>query len=79
MPGFDGTGPRGEGPMTGGARGPCNPASRAVGGAYRAPYPGTARSFRGVPATSRPRWGLRGFRGRGFRGGAGRGRGRGRR
>ena len=46
MPGFDGTGPRGMGPMTGGGRGLCNPrgirASRR-GGAYRgylgAPYP----------------------------------------
>lgn len=27
MPGFDGTGPRGEGPMTGGARGFCGPDS----------------------------------------------------
>ena len=25
MPGFDGTGPRGIGPMTGGGRGFCNP------------------------------------------------------
>ena len=25
MPGFDGTGPRGMGSMTGGGRGPCNP------------------------------------------------------
>jgi Family of unknown function (DUF5320) len=25
MPGFNGTGPRGEGPMTGGNRGRCNP------------------------------------------------------
>lgn len=25
MPGFDGTGPRGMGPMTGGGRGLCNP------------------------------------------------------
>ena len=25
MPGFDGTGPRGMGPMTGGGRGRCNP------------------------------------------------------
>ncbi len=32
MPGFDGTGPRGAGPMTGGARGYCN-ADRAVGSA----------------------------------------------
>lgn len=29
MPGFDGTGPQGAGPMTGGARGLCNP--RAIG------------------------------------------------
>ena len=27
MPGFDGTGPMGAGPMTGGARGMCNPAA----------------------------------------------------
>ncbi len=27
MPGFDRTGPRGAGPMTGGARGRCNPAN----------------------------------------------------
>ena len=42
MPGFDGTGPRGMGPMTGGGRGFCSPrglrASRR-GGAYRG-YPG---------------------------------------
>jgi len=31
MPGFDRTGPRGMGPMTGGARGHCNPYGR---GAY---------------------------------------------
>jgi hypothetical protein len=30
MPGFDGTGPQGAGPMTGGARGYCN-TDRAVG------------------------------------------------
>jgi hypothetical protein len=28
MPGFDGTGPNGMGPMTGGGRGFCNPAGR---------------------------------------------------
>jgi len=33
MPGFDGTGPRGMGPMTGGGRGFCNP--RGVGTAFR--------------------------------------------
>jgi len=32
MPGFDGTGPRGQGPMTGGARGYC---AMPVGGYYR--------------------------------------------
>jgi len=35
MPGFDGTGPRGMGPMTGGGRGFCG--SRGFGAAYR-PY-----------------------------------------
>lgn len=30
MPGLDGTGPWGEGPMTGGRRGFCNPAWRAI-------------------------------------------------
>ena len=38
MPGLNGTGPRGEGPMTGGARGFCNPA----GAAYR---PGYSRGY----------------------------------
>ena len=38
MPGFDGTGPWGEGPMTGGARGLCNTA----GAEYR---PGYGRGF----------------------------------
>ena len=41
MPGFDGTGPRGMGPMTGGGRGFCS--SRGIGAAFRAggnqPYP----------------------------------------
>ncbi|MFO7948365.1 MAG: hypothetical protein R6V19_16305 [Armatimonadota bacterium] len=32
MPGFDGTGPGGMGPMTGGGRGFCNPAGTAYGG-----------------------------------------------
>lgn len=32
MPGFDGTGPRGQGPMTGGGFGPCN--QRAGRGQY---------------------------------------------
>lgn len=70
MPGFDGTGPAGEGPLTGGGRGGCAPSSRG----------GVVRRFlnRGAPrsGTGRPRWGLGlrlGLRGRG-RGGRGRGR-----
>lgn len=31
MPGFDGTGPNGTGPMTGGGRGYCNPRGMVVG------------------------------------------------
>ncbi len=40
MPGLDGTGPRGMGPMTGGARGWCNPYSPLRYGAmpYGMPY-----------------------------------------
>ena len=37
MPGLDGTGPRGMGPMTGGARGWCNPAGPMNAG-YGYPY-----------------------------------------
>jgi hypothetical protein len=80
MPGFDGTGPAGMGPMTGGARGPCNP--------YNAPYAGYSpyRPRYAVPPNpnypyrfGRPSWGLgRGFRGRGRGFGRGRGPGRGR-
>jgi hypothetical protein len=87
MPRFDGTGPNGMGPMTGGARGPCNPYSREYGGydPYRAPYPPAVRPrYGGYPAAygfGRPRWRIgRGFwgQGRGVRGrGWGRGRGRG--
>lgn len=42
MPGFDGTGPGGMGPMTGGARGFCNPSGVAYGGyrGYGHGYPG---------------------------------------
>jgi hypothetical protein len=59
MPGFDGTGPAGRGPMTGGARGPCRP--------LRRPY--AARRVYGLPSAlpappvrvglGRPRRGLR--------------------
>jgi len=40
MPGFDGTGPAGMGPMTGGGRGWCNPYSPLYAGysPYPAPY-----------------------------------------
>ena len=105
MPGFDGTGPAGMGPMTGGGRGRCNPYSSPYGGYGYAPYPapyaygpyaltgaGYApgagmpvggygfRPYGGYPldyGLGRPRWGLRGFWGRGI-GWGGRGRGRGR-
>lgn len=68
MPGFDGTGPAGMGPMTGGGRGWCNP-SRSF--AYRgyAPFFNLVRPRRGIGR------GLFG-RGRGFWA-RGRGRGRG--
>jgi hypothetical protein len=74
MPKFDGTGPAGMGPMTGGARGWCNPynAPYAGYGPYRPPY--------GVPVgptyahgLGRPRRGL----GRGLGRARGWGRGRG--
>ena len=76
MPGYDGTGPEGEGPMTGGMRGVCAPGSARDPGVdpndsyvfYRRFYPGF-RSFQRMFGSGRPRWGLR-------RGGRGRGRGR---
>ena len=87
MPRFDGTGPAGMGPMTGGARGWCNPYSLMVAGygPYSPPYPGPVQPYYGAypPAygLGRPRWRIgRGFwgRGRGDRGRSwGRGRGRG--
>jgi len=50
MPGYDRTGPMGAGPMTGGARGFCNPAAagyplRFAGGGFRGG--GLRRGFRG--------------------------------
>src|SRR4030042_2498287 len=57
MPGFDGTGPRGMGPMTGGGRGFCSPwgigASRRAYGlpqweGYRYPYYATGQFVPGV-------------------------------
>lgn len=38
MPGFDRTGPMGAGPMTGGARGRCNPATAGTIPAFAAGY-----------------------------------------
>ncbi|MFQ6100947.1 MAG: DUF5320 domain-containing protein [Anaerolineae bacterium] len=80
MPGFDGTGPAGMGPMTGGARGWCNPYSPMYGGygPYRPLYPPPVRPYYGgYPAIYRlgRRMG-RGFWGLG-RSGRGRGWGRG--
>ena len=44
MPGFNGTGPWGQGPMTGGARGYCNPGYGSASG--RGYGPGRGRGFR---------------------------------
>jgi hypothetical protein len=53
MPAFDGTGPAGMGPVTGGGRGWCNPYSPLYAGygPYPAPYPWGYgfRSYRGYP------------------------------
>ena len=73
MPGFDGTGPRGMGPRTGGGRGFCTPGTGPYYGTYGTggwyagrgfwPFRGAGRG--GIP------WG--GGRGRAFGGGRGRG------
>ncbi len=44
MPGLNGSGPMGAGPMTGGGRGYCNPAGS---GGYARPLYGQGRGFRG--------------------------------
>ncbi len=76
MPGFDGTGPVGMGPMTGGARGWCNPyRARTAGyGPCRPPYATPVRPLFAYGLGRRPRWGL----GRGLARGPGWGPGRGR-
>jgi hypothetical protein len=68
MPGFDRTGPMGAGPMTGGARGRCNPATAGTIPAFAGGYGygrGLAmrRGFRGAygPGWSRGRGYGRGF------------------
>ena len=68
MPGFDRTGPMGAGPMTGGARGYCNPATAGTMPAIAGGYGygrglGLRRGFRGVFGPGRGRG--RGF-GRGY-------------
>jgi len=79
MPGFDGTGPAGMGPMTGGGRGWCNPTNAPSAGyrPYGAPYRVPASPIYGY-GLARLRRGLgQGFRGRGRGFGRGRGWGRG--
>jgi hypothetical protein len=68
MPGFDQTGPMGSGPMTGGARGRCNPATAGNAPAYAGGYGygrglGLRRGFRGGygPDTGRGRGVGRGY------------------
>ena len=67
MPRFDGTGPNGEGPMTGGARGNCAPGTRRT----------QAAGGNAQPQGFFARFGRRlGFGRRGMRDGRGRGQGR---
>ena len=68
MPGFDRTGPMGSGPMTGGARGRCNPATAGNIPAYAVGYGygcglGLRRGFRGGygPGAGRSRGVGRGY------------------
>ena len=72
MPGFDGTGPRGEGPMTGGGRGYC----AAPAGQQPTAADGTAAATPNPQPQNLP---PAGFRGPGLGLGPGRGWGRGRR
>ena len=76
MPGFDGTGPRGMGPMTGGMRGWCPTGATRTGGywPYRAPFPAFRRFW--SPFGGRGWFGRPFGRGMGRMGGWGRGRGR---
>ena len=67
MPGFDRSGPMGAGPMTGGARGRCNPAAAgnipAFAGGYGYGRLGLRRGFRGGygPGSGRGRGFGRGY------------------
>ncbi|ODS40261.1 MAG: hypothetical protein A7315_09130 [Candidatus Altiarchaeales archaeon WOR_SM1_79] len=70
MPGFDGTGPRGLGPLTGGGRGFCSPGVSPAPVYAQTPMVGQAPVYPGV---------IRGMgfgRGRGMGRRTGRGRGR---
>jgi len=65
MPGFDRTGPLGAGPMTGGARGRCNPVTAGM----TVPSFATGYAFGRGFGFRRSRWGEYGFgfgRGRGY-------------
>ena len=67
MPGFDRTGPTGAGPMTGGARGRCNPARAGAIPTYAGGY-GSGRGLglrRGFRSRFGPSAGLRRSYGRG--------------
>ena len=86
MPGFDGSGPRGMGPMTGGGRGWCNPNYAGGRSAFTGQYPYSTPYGTGyvppygagysTPYAASP-YGSFGFD-RGFGGGRGFGFGRGR-
>lgn len=58
MPGFDGTGPRGMGPMTGGGRGFCGPRGGRAG---RAPRWGRGRGGYGYGYAYPGQWSPPGF------------------
>jgi len=63
MPGFDGTGPQGQGPLTGRGEGPCAP---QAGSGYRRGWFGRGRFDRGRGWFGRGRFGRgRGWFGRG--------------
>ncbi len=72
MPGFDGTGPMGLGPMTGGGRGPCR-FYMGAWGPWGRPYPGYGYGWGYPYGWVGPRFGF----GRGMGFGRGRGLGRG--
>ncbi len=62
MPGFDGRGPLGAGPMTGGGRGYCNPALYETGWGFFGRRAGLTGRGLGLRRGCRAGWGL----GRGF-------------